>query len=78
MECQIGKKVHFWHLLLFAFNQGAKVTEAARGICAVSSKNAITRRIAHNSFKGFIDDNFDLEDILSTGRTVPFDDGRLT
>ena len=53
MECQVDKNEHFRHHLLFAFNRGAKATEAAREICAVYGKGAIAERTAQYWFAKF-------------------------
>lgn len=42
MECKIDKNEHFWHPLLFTFNQGSKITKAAWDICNVYREGAIT------------------------------------
>lgn len=41
MECQVDKKENFRHLLLFAFNRGAKATEAAQEIYEVYGEEAM-------------------------------------
>ena len=53
MECQVDKNEHFRHHLLFAFNRGAKATEAAREICAVYGEGAIAERTARYWFAKF-------------------------
>lgn len=51
MECQVDKKEYFQHLLLFAFIQGAKATNAAREICEVYGEEAMSLKTAPNWFK---------------------------
>lgn len=67
----------FRHILIFAFNRGAKATEAARDICEVYGEEAMSRRTAQNWFKQLKDFNFDLEDIHHTRYTIQFDEERL-
>ena len=77
MECQVDKNEHFRHHLLFAFNRGAKATEAAREICAVYGKGAIAERTAQYWFAKFKRGNFDLKDASHSGRPSEFDEERL-
>ena len=77
MECQVDKNKHFRHHLLFAFNQGAKATEAAREICAVYGEGAIAERTARYWFAKFKSGNFDLKDASRSGRPSEFDEVRL-
>ena len=51
MNCQVEKLEHFRHLLLYEFNRGAKVAEAARNICAVYGDNAIGESIVKKEFR---------------------------
>ena len=60
MECQVDKNEHFRHHLLFAFNRGAKTTEAAREISAVYGEDAMPVRTAQYWFAKFKNGNFDL------------------
>ncbi|KAL4719047.1 hypothetical protein ACJJTC_014046 [Scirpophaga incertulas] len=77
MECQVDKNEHFRHHLLFAFNRGAKATEAAREICAVYGEGAIAERTARYWFAKFKSGNFDLKDASRSGRPSEFDEVRL-
>ena len=77
MECQVDKNEHFRHHLLFAFNRGAKATEAAREICAVYGEGAIAERTARYWFAKFKSGNFDLKDASCSGRPSEFDEERL-
>ena len=52
MECQVEKKLHFRHLLLFHFKQ-ENASEAARNICKVYGEEAITERTAQKWFQKF-------------------------
>ena len=64
MECQVEKKEHFRHLLLFAFNhdgEDAKATKAAREICAVYGEDAMPERMARWWFSRFKNKKFKLK-----------------
>ena len=63
MEPQVDKNEHFRHHLLFAFNRGAKATEAAREIREVYGEEAMPDRTSQNWFKRFKNGNFDLKDL---------------
>ena len=41
MDCQVNKKSHFRHLLLFAFNRDQKASEVTKDICVVYGEDAI-------------------------------------
>ena len=77
MDCQVDKKSHFRHLLLFAFNRGQKASEATRDICAVYGEDAIAERTARDWFARFKHDKFDLNDALRSGRPVEIDEDQL-
>uniref|UniRef100_A0A0N5BH76 HTH_48 domain-containing protein n=1 Tax=Strongyloides papillosus TaxID=174720 RepID=A0A0N5BH76_STREA len=78
MECQVDKKQHFRHLLLFAFNRGQRVAEAVREICSVYGEDAIGWSTAKDWYRKFRNGNFDLQDSPRTGRPSSFDEERLT
>ena len=77
MDCQVDKKSHFRHLLLFAFNRGQKASEATRDICAVYGKDARAERTARDSFARFKHDNLDLNDAPRSGRPAEMDEDQL-
>jgi hypothetical protein len=80
LECQVDKKDHFRHLLLFAFNRDgkdAKAAQAAREICAVYGEDAMNERTAQRWFTRFKAGNFNLEDMARSGRPVEFDEDLL-
>ena len=77
MDCQVDKKSHFRHLLLFAFNRGQKASEATRDICAVYGKDAIAERTARDWFARFKHDNFDLNDAPRSGGPAEMDEDQL-
>jgi histone-lysine N-methyltransferase SETMAR len=77
MECQVDKNQHFRHLLLFAFNQGSKATNAAQSIRDLYGADSITDRTAQRWFARFQDGNFDLEDTPRSGRPSDFDEDAL-
>ena len=64
MECQVEKNEHFWHILLFAFNQGSNAAEASRNICAVYGVGAIAERTTRDWYAKFKKGNFDLNDLV--------------
>lgn len=70
MDCQVEKKTHFRHLILFAFNRGQNASEAAKEICAVYGKDAIAERTVRDWFGKFKHQNFDLIDAPRSGRPV--------
>ena len=65
MECQVEKLEHFRHILLFEFNRGAKVAEAARNICAVYGDNVIGESTARKWICRFMEDRSDISHPLS-------------
>ena len=71
------KLEHFRHILLFEFNTGSKVTEAARNICAVYGDNSIGESTARKLFYRFKDDRFDISDTPRSGRPLGFNEDRL-
>ena len=73
MKCQVEKLEHFRHILLFEFNRGAKVAEAATNISAVYGNNAIGESKARKWFSRFKEDRFDISDTPRSGRTSGFD-----
>ena len=77
MEYQVDKNKHFWHHLLFAFNRGAKATEAAQEICEVYGEVMMPERTARNWFTKLKNENFNLEDATRSGRPIEFDEERL-
>lgn len=77
MQCQVDEKIHYRHLLLFAFNRGMKAAEAARDICGVYGRDSITERTTQKWFSRFRDGNFDLNDTERAGRPVTFDEELL-
>ena len=77
MECQVQKLEHFQHILLFEFNRGAKVGEAARNICAVYGDNAIGEITGRKWFSRFKEGRFDISDTPRSGRTSGFNEDRL-
>lgn len=77
MKCQVDKKEHFRHLLLFEFNRGANAKEATQKICEVYGEDAISLRTSQNWFQRFYDGDFDLNDKIRPGRPVELDEERL-
>ena len=77
MECQLEKLEHFWYILLFEFNRGAKAAEVARNICTMYGANAIGVSMAIKWCSHFKEDRFDISDIPLSGRPVGFDKDRL-
>ena len=77
MDIPGDKKLHFRHLLYFAFRRGQKASEATREICAVYREDAIAERIARDWFAKFKNGNSDLEDTPRTGRPIEFDEDHL-
>lgn len=77
MDIPGSEKIHFRHLLYFAFRHGQKATEAARDICAVYGTNAIGTRTAQEWYNKFKKGNFYLEDKIRSGRPSEFDEERL-
>ena len=77
MECQVEKKLHFRHLLLFHFNGQENASEAARNICKVHGEEAITERTAQKWFQKFREGIFNLDDAPRSGRPSDFDEETL-
>ena len=77
MGYQVEKLVYLRHILLFAFNRGAKAAEAARNIFAVYGDNAIGDSTARKWFPRFKEDRFDISDTPRSGRPSGFDEDRL-
>ena len=73
MDCQVNKKSHFPHLLLFAFNGGQKASEVTKDICAAYGKDAIAERAVRDWFS-----RFKRGFLTSTTLLVPEDQSRWT
>lgn len=71
------KKIHFRHLLYFAFRRCQKAAESAREICNVYGVDAIAPRTAQDWFTKFKNGNFNLDDTPRSGRPTDFDEDRL-
>jgi hypothetical protein len=61
MECQVEKNEHFRRLLLYEFNRGSKVAEAAQNIFSVYGEDSIAERTAQKWFELFKQGNFEHE-----------------
>lgn len=80
MECQVERKAHFRHLLLFIFNRdgnNANAAKARRDICAVYGENALSERTAQWWFSRFKNGHFNLNDEERSGRPIKLDEDRL-
>ena len=77
MECQVDKREHFRHILLFEFNKGMKAAEAARSICAVYGEDAIGESTARKWFHLFKEGRYNLNDSSRSGRPSGFDEAQL-
>ena len=77
MEFQVEKLEHFRHGLLFEFNRGTKVAEAARNICAVYGGNAIGESTAGKWFARLKEDSFDISYTPRLGRRSGSHEARL-
>ena len=77
MDCQVNKKSHFRHLLLFAFNRGQKASEVTKDICAVYEEDAIAERTVRDWFARFKRGNFDLNDAPRSVRPIKMDQDQL-
>ena len=67
----------FPHILLFEFNRGVKIVEAARNICALYGDNAIGESLARKWFSHFKEDRFDMNVTPHSGRPLEFDEDCL-
>ena len=67
MECQVEKKLHFRHLLLFHLNGQENASEAARNICKVYGEEAITERTAQKWFQKFREGILEFENYRNDG-----------
>ena len=67
MECQVEKKLHFRHLLLFHFNGQKNASEAARNICKVYGEEAIAERTAQKWFQKFREGILEFENYRNDG-----------
>ena len=77
MDCQVNKKSHFRHLLLFAFNRGQKASEVTKNICAVYGEDAVAERTVRDWFVRFKRGNFDLNDAPRFGRPIKMGQDQL-
>ncbi|KFD49143.1 hypothetical protein M513_09967 [Trichuris suis] len=77
MECQVDKKEHLRHVLLFLYNGGLSALAAAEKIHAVYGEEPISDRAARKWFSRFREGNFDLSDSARSGRPSDFDKERL-
>ena len=57
-------------LLLFEFRLGRKAREATSKICGTKGKNVFAIRTAQHWFHRFKNGNFELDDLLHTGRSL--------
>ncbi|KFD49132.1 hypothetical protein M513_09956 [Trichuris suis] len=71
MECQVDKKEHLRHVLLFLYNGGLSALAAAGKIQAVYEEEAISDRVARK------EGNFDLSDSARSERPSDFDEEKL-
>ena len=77
MEYPEGKKQHFRHLLFFTFHLGQKAAEAAQDICMVYGEGVIDESMARKWFAKFKNVNFDIDNMLRSGRSSEFDKDHL-
>ena len=77
MEYPGGKKLHFQHLLFFAFHQGQKAAEAAWDICMVYGEGVIGECMARKWFENFKNGNFDIDGTPRNKRSSKFDEDHL-
>ncbi|KFD70118.1 hypothetical protein M514_17720 [Trichuris suis] len=78
MGCQVDKKEHLRHVLLFLSNGGLSALAAAGKIQAVFEEEAISDRVvARKWFSRFREGNFDLSDSVRSGRPSDFDEEKL-
>ena len=77
MDCQVNKKSHFRHLLLFSSNRGQKASEVTKDICAVYGEGAIAERTIRDWFARFKRGNFDLNRAPRSGRPIKMDEDQL-
>ena len=45
---------HFWHIMLYYFKKGKKVTEMQKKICAVYGEGDVTNQICQKWFAKFL------------------------
>ena len=62
------QKVHFRHIMLFAFKKGKIAVYTAKDICSVYGKDAISARVCQLWSKRFMNGNESLEDQDGCGR----------
>ncbi|KFD67946.1 hypothetical protein M514_19823 [Trichuris suis] len=77
MECQVDKKEHLRHVLLFLYHGGLSAVAAAEKIQAVYGEEAISDRAARKWFSRFREGNFDLSDSARSERPSDFDEEKL-
>ena len=77
MDCQVNKKSHFRHLLLFAFNRYQKAGKVTKDICVVYGEDAIAERTVRDWFARFKSGNFDLNDPPRSERPINMDEDQL-
>ena len=63
MKSQVVKLEQLQNILLFEFNRGVKIVEAARNICALYGDNAIGESLARKWFSHFKEDRFDIRTV---------------
>ena len=64
------RKATFWHITLYYFKKGEKVTEMQKKICAVCGEGAVTDRMCQKWFDKFCAGDFSLDDIPQSSQPV--------
>ena len=71
------RKATFWHITLYYFKKGEKVTEMQKKICAVCGEGAVTDRMCQKSYAKVRAGGFSLDDAPWLGRPIEVDSDQI-
>ena len=71
------RKATFWHITLYYFKKGEKVTEMQKKICAVCGEGAVTDRMCQKSYAKVRAGGFSLDDAPWLGRPIDIDSNQI-
>ena len=73
----MGKKRHFWHIMLYYFKKSRNATETQKKICAVYGEGAVTDQTCQKWFAKLRAGDFSLDDAPRLGRPVEVDTDQI-